>query len=180
MANGILKFIQRLTEASGLSANETALYSKSDGNIYKKAYGQDEILIPAGGVWKDWTPVWTASTTNPVIGDGTISGRYCIIGKLCTLTINLTIGATTTFGTGAYSFSLPLQVSSTTNFYTGNWIILDSGAAWFTGMCALSQGQTTLNLFYKDVGGTSGFSPTNPITWAANDQLRVQIAYEIA
>ena len=31
------------------------------------------------GAWINYTPTWTASTTNPVIGNGTIEGRYALV-----------------------------------------------------------------------------------------------------
>lgn len=168
MANGILKFIQRLTEASGLSANETALYSKSDGNIYKKAYGQDEILIPAGGVWKNYTPIWTAATTNPSIGNGTLAGRYTTIGKLAVVSIRMVAGSTTTFGSDEWRFSLPIV----SQFPYGSFPVkvLDYGTAWYdlTGKFASN------SLVY-----IPPLRSTYPMTWAVNDFLELTVTYEI-
>ena len=36
------------------------------------------------GKWQSHTVSWTAATTNPSIGNGTLTGRYIVIGKLCT------------------------------------------------------------------------------------------------
>lgn len=59
------------------------------------------------GPLEPYTPVWTAATTAPVLGNGTLTGGYMLVGKMCDFVITLTAGSTTTFGSGAYSFTLP-------------------------------------------------------------------------
>ena len=41
------------------------------------------------GKWQSHTVSWTAATTNPAIGNGTLVGRYIVIGKLCTYVLGL-------------------------------------------------------------------------------------------
>ena len=65
-----------------------------------KKYVDDSV-----SVWTAYTPTWTAATTNPSIGNGTLAGRYTQIGKTCVLVIGLTAGSTTTYGSGNWSFS---------------------------------------------------------------------------
>lgn len=50
--------------------------------------------------WSDYTPPWTG-TTNPAIGNGTIVGRYIQSGKIVRGWFKITMGSTTTYGTGA-------------------------------------------------------------------------------
>jgi hypothetical protein len=59
--------------------------------------------------WTTYTPTWTASTTNPTLGNGTLSGRYLQIGKRIEFSIQITWGSTTTAGTGTWAFSLPVN-----------------------------------------------------------------------
>ena len=55
-----------------------------------------------------YTPTWTASTTNPTIGNGTITGEWWTIGnKFLHVVITITLGSTTTVGSGNYSIGLP-------------------------------------------------------------------------
>jgi len=82
--------------------NELVLLKRIEA-LEKLIMRQPEI----GGVWKDYTPVWTATTTNPSIGNGSLFGRYTIVGKTCTCNFNLTAGSTTTFGSGNWEFSVP-------------------------------------------------------------------------
>jgi len=61
--------------------------------------------------WQTYTPVWSTSGTAPAIGNGTITGRYAILGKVIVCHINLIAGSTTTFGTGTQSFTLPFTAA---------------------------------------------------------------------
>lgn len=57
--------------------------------------------------WTSYVPVLTALTTNPTLGNSTLTGKYVQHGKLLHVRINLTIGSTFSAGSGAYFFSLP-------------------------------------------------------------------------
>ena len=66
------------------------------------------------GAWIDYTPTWTGSGTNPVIGNGSITGRYSLVsgypaigagwgedasaGAATTFTANVHNSGTTVFG----------------------------------------------------------------------------------
>ncbi|GGP56090.1 hypothetical protein [Streptomyces abikoensis] len=63
--------------------------------------------------WSTYTPTWTATTTNPSLGNGTLVGSYLITGKICHVSIMLTIGSTTNKGSGAYRISLPVATANT-------------------------------------------------------------------
>lgn len=59
--------------------------------------------------WTSYTPQWTASTTNPSIGNGTISGKYRYASlQVIELAVIIRPGSTTTFGSGQYRISLPV------------------------------------------------------------------------
>jgi hypothetical protein len=66
----------------------------------------------AMGAWNTYTPAWTAVTTAPAIGNGTLTGKYAVVGKVCHFTALVTFGSTTTFGSGAYTFSLPVTAGA--------------------------------------------------------------------
>lgn len=63
------------------------------------------------GPFVSYTPEWTAVTTNPTIGNGTIFGRWREFGDLVWVWASITIGSTTTLGSGFYSLSLPHRSS---------------------------------------------------------------------
>lgn len=58
--------------------------------------------------WATYTPTWTAATTNPALGNGSITGRWQQMGKTIQFWILLTAGASTTFGSGVFQFGLPI------------------------------------------------------------------------
>ena len=125
--------------------------------------------IETGGVWQNYTVVWTASSTNPSIGNGSLISRYCVIGKICFFNIYLVAGSTTTFGAGEWMFSLPFTAAFAIG--SGSVKIFDYGTAWYNSIC-------------KFVSQTQVYIPpvnaTYPMTWAANDQLDLSMFYEIA
>jgi hypothetical protein len=59
-----------------------------------------------GDPWVAYTPTWTASGFTQ--GNGTIVGARILAGKLVMYRITATIGTTTTVGSSAYSFGLPV------------------------------------------------------------------------
>lgn len=71
------------------------------------------LLGSWGGAWTAYTPVWTGATTNPVIGNGTLSGQYLQMGKVVHVVIEAIFGTTTTFGSGQWIVSLPVAIKTT-------------------------------------------------------------------
>jgi hypothetical protein len=132
------------------------------------------------GVWQSYTPVWTASTTNPTLGNGTLAGQYMLIGKTCFFSITLTIGSTTTAGTGIYLFTAPFTSAATTNYLgTARWA---ASAVWL-GMCVLGPSSTLINAtFPTNTTTTTGTNqgaaaPTVP---ASTNKLILSMTYPIA
>ena len=121
------------------------------------------------------TPTWTAATTNPTIGNGTLTNDFDIVGGMLFYSITLTIGSTTTLGTGEWRFSLPF--TPTTNAI-GSVYVLDSGVVYATAVCKVDANGSLLSCFAN--GSATAFSPTVPIAWTTNDELRLSIAYPIS
>lgn len=128
-----------------------------------------------------YTCSWTASTTNPVLNLGTLVTKYKIIGKQVVLYLMLTCGSNTTYGTGNYSFSIPIAAGSTRN-YIGMAYIRDAATANYVRLAQISASASTIAFFYSLAENTndSNLTPTVPMTWAANDTMNIQITYEIA
>lgn len=122
-----------------------------------------------------YTPTWTGSTTNPVIGNGTITGRYRRHGKTVTATINIAAGSTTTYGSGFWSFTLPFTADTTVS-PIGSAQILDSSAGTvFTGH-VIHNSSTTMVVYSHNT--TAAIGSAVPMTWANNDTLRLTLTYE--
>lgn len=129
------------------------------------------------GEWQYFTPSWTAVTTNPAIGNGTISGRYTEIGTTVHFGFIITMGSTTTFGTGDYRFGLPVAAQGDLiGTCHGHARDNDTGVRYLLGTGFVS---STLLAAFVDVS-TANFSPTVPFTWATSDTLRIAGSYEKA
>ncbi|WP_458085803.1 hypothetical protein [Streptomyces malaysiensis] len=71
-----------------------------------------DVFSGASG-WQSYSPVWSATTTNPSLGNGTLTATYMKIGNMCQISLMLTIGSSTSKGNGTYGFSLPFQAANT-------------------------------------------------------------------
>lgn len=131
--------------------------------------------------WTTYTPTWTAATTNPVLGNGTIVGRYKRIGKTVHLQIDLTMGSTTTYGSGAWSVSLPVAAAASSGSRIGTAQAL--GGSRFPGQVVISPSATATSPFFpssSSVSNLSSAAATTPFAWANGNELRITVTYEAA
>ena len=136
-------------------------------------------LNTIGAAWENWTPVWTASTTNPVIGNGTIGGSYTRINKLVIAEGVIIMGSTTTYGTGTYRISLPFGTAVATSGAQGYATVFDASAGYiaYTGLATQS---STSGFEFRIGNGLGQFQPTVPVTLANADQFRFTFIYQAA
>lgn len=120
---------------------------------------------------------WTAATANPAIGNGTILSGYVIRGSWVTATVRIVMGTTTTFGTGAYSFSLPIPCRAGYS-WNGSALLNDSSAALFyLGTSHINAESAVASTFSIYPNAGTVLAPTSPFTWASSDQLLATISY---
>lgn len=133
--------------------------------------------------WATYTPTWTAATTNPVIGNGTITGRYRRIGTTGHIRIVIRPGSTTTFGSGSYSVDLPPGwTSSATEEEAVVAKLWAPGSDW-AGLGVLATGgDGTLSALFptssSDVRLTL-WTPTSPATFANGGNCIIQGTIEL-
>src|SRR5215207_1566393 len=115
--------------------------------------------------WVAYTPIWSASGTNPSIGNGHLVGHYIKFEQICFIEIHITLGTTSSVGTGVWFFLLPFpsHTASIAN-YRQNLpiVILNDAVAWF-----LDQ-QATIDSGANHIVCTH-VSDTAPFTWGALD-----------
>jgi hypothetical protein len=134
--------------------------------------------------WTSYTPVWTATTTNPVLNNGTLIGRYMKIGRTVICHINLTTGSTTTYGSGNYNFTLPFTAANAGAAIVGSAHLL--GTNRWGGQIVISANAATCSAFFptypSSVADTRLLFLTQvlPESHAAGDQLRLTFVYESA
>lgn len=130
--------------------------------------------------WTAYTPAWTA-TANPSLGNGTLVGQYIKIGRTCTVTVFLTTGSTTTYGTGTYLFSLPFAAASSAVSYLGAARL--GGTAIWLGHAVVPTGDTRATVtFDTSATNTRGTNMTgsSPETLAAGATFRFSLTYQTA
>jgi hypothetical protein len=145
----------------------------------------DELKTPLTDLqaaWTSYTPTWTASTTNPAIGNGTIAGAYTRIGKTVLFRVNITAGSTTTYGSGQYRISLPVTAgSAAVQLLAGDALI---GGAAYDIRGRITSGAPTYTALYctpTTAGNAWRFvTPTAPATFANGSVLTVCGSYEAA
>jgi hypothetical protein len=139
----------------------------------------------AQGDWQTYTPTWAcASGSNPAIGNGSISGRYTAIGRTVVVSIRMVAGSTTTFGTGPWTWSLPVAGRSSPQMSVGGSISLfdnSAGSAW-VGIPWINESESAVRTLTPTGGGGAGTNTNfgTPMTWAVNDIAKLDFTYEAA
>lgn len=149
----------------------------SAADLQKMARQIDSLTAPG---YTSWTPTWTASTTPPVLNNGTLVGDYrrSANSDQVRVRFQLTIGSTTTIGAGTYFIgNLPFAPNAATIGKTvGNLYILDFGTQDRIGGFKFED--LTKITAIAAAGGV--VTNTNPQTWAVGDILRGDFEYQPA
>jgi hypothetical protein len=157
------------------AATYTALYVQyayvtvqSDGTNWQVT----GVSLP--GPWISFSTTWSGSLGAPAIGNGSIQSTYMRAGKWVSFRINLTWGSTTTAGSGAYGFTLPVAPIADQACAA---VVVDSNVSTryaCTGW--LTNGAGVFRILTG--GGAAGISGTVPMTFATSDQIIVSGTYE--
>ena len=150
-----------------------------------------EVLTAADmngiGEWTSYTPVLTATTTNPTLGTGSsATGAYARVQNLIVYNFLITFGTSgVVAGVGDYKVSLPVTANATSAFYqasNGQTSFFDNSAnVVYFGNAWLGT-TTTLSLLYA-TGFNSTLntvSATAPAIPAASDAISGLIIYRAA
>lgn len=135
--------------------------------------------------WTTYTPVLYGSTTNPVLGNGSITGRYVNIGATIIGEIRV-IAGTVGFsrGSGTYSVSLP-TAGVIENFQpVGQVVMRDEGPGTnYFGTAIFNNGVTDrVELYMHSQVATFDegvpVTESTPFLFSSNDKILIQIQYE--
>jgi hypothetical protein len=149
------------------------------GETVTAAEMNTEIRDAFTGVQAAWT-VYTTTTTNITLGNGTLDARYTRFGQTVIMQVRFTFGSTSAI-TGRPSFTMPTSTRSA--LWAMNCTAFDTSAgAWFPlqGVCSSGSAVTvfadpaTAGAALRDV------TSTVPMTWASGDILTVIGLYEAA
>jgi hypothetical protein len=135
------------------------------------------------GAWTSYTPTFGSAGTAPAVGNGTLSGQYMKVGRSVLVSLVLTVGSTTTFGSGNLNFSLPATVSASAAGAVLNASTSRTGTQNFVvGAAPLSNNGTNTGTIWFASTSTSGdwdaWTTSTPWTLAAGDIVRVWGTYQ--
>ena len=130
--------------------------------------------------WTTYNPSWTSSSTNPSIGNGSITGRYKTIGKTVFVHIQLVWGSSTSGGSGLWQISLPVTAYNS-NSVVLNATYLDNGTHWYVGTAysAYAGLSTTVTPVWEgNTAYVNVLDSTVPFTWGSADSITIAGSYE--
>lgn len=153
---------------------------------YTAGLASQQVLTAAtmnsiGAAGNAYTPVWTATTTNPVINNGSISGNWQRIQSIIFGQIFIVIGSTTNVGVGFYRFTVPVNISPN-NVLAASLHLLDSSAGYAAyngfGIPVTAGG----NQIEFRTHGAGTFTNAVPLPGGLGnaDQIRISFQYEAA
>ena len=127
-----------------------------------------------------WTPTWSATGTAVSLGDGTVTGHYILDGDLLHFTVVLTAGSTTTYGTGAWGFTLPSEFVSIAVGQVVQAVAIDDSTAAERGL-TFRVGASSSSVFPGTFTSTPALVGTGvPIAWAVSDTLTISGTIQLA
>lgn len=135
--------------------------------------------------WTTYTPIWTGSVSNPVLGNSTVTGRYMNVGATIFGEIRVVAGTSGFIrGTGIYRLSLPAN-GVTENFQPiGQVVMRDEGPGVnYFGTVIFNNNQADrIELFIHgqsaafDEGTPAGHE--TPFLFSSNDKILISFQYE--
>lgn len=149
------------------------------------------------GDWRDWTPTWYVASGTATLGNGTLDGRYQLLGKTCNFAMRLQFGSTTTTSVedADWEFALPIlptPVKGTTLQPVNCWLYDASESARFTAtayvnsstnritfICAHADGGpiSRKEMPSQTAGSTTSIQP-GQVNFATGDRLNIWGTYE--
>lgn len=179
---------QVVTPFASVAARDSAITSPVNGMVCVTTdtgmmwqyTGLAWVAMGTSSAWTTYTPTWTASTTNPVIGNGTLDGAYQKVGRMVSFRARLAVGSTTTNGTGTYFLTVPVATGAANPPQLMTALLYDASTAnWYTWVAYLPTNSSTLQFPTGD-GTVAQFEAGTPVTLANGDLFIVSGTYEAA
>ena len=117
---------------------------------------------------------WSATGSVPSLGNGTLTASISRRGKLVTMRLQLTIGSTTTFGTGDWLFDLPFAGDTSAFSQTGACRLTIAGTSHYSATVVVNPGATQASVYHNNANKVSGTVPT---AWTTGSVLEFQLEY---
>jgi hypothetical protein len=178
--------VSSLTFTVARGQESTSAASHADGTLVTHILTATALNAMTHGLWTDYTPTWTAVTTNPTLGSTTINGRYKLLDSttgVVRIQIVITTGGAWNAGSGEYKFSLPSGWTAATGRPSwGSAHVLDNGTTHFAGVCQIQSGATLIHpVLIADASGSKVLANNVPIaTFATLDAIDMEVLLELA
>jgi hypothetical protein len=180
MNQSVMVFSNSTARAAALTAPvEGMLTWLEDLNRYEYRNGS--------GAWVELatSPTWTAYTptvSNLTIGNGTLTARYALVGKVMHLYIAFTLGSTSSIGDA--TFSLPSGITTSQpverQIGVGSTSVM---ATFFFSLATYLQTSSTIRIRTLRADGNNthltALSSTSPTTWATGNSFFINATLEI-
>lgn len=135
--------------------------------------------LTAGGALQSYTPTFAGAGLT--VGNGTVSGSWCQIGKLVHFRARFILGTTSAVN-GVVTCTLPATAVS--SIPLGSWHVtfLDFSASKYYLGAGVEASTTTLGLYQLNTSALNNRLDTpltaTPFTWAVSDEFRIAGWYE--
>ncbi len=174
-----------LTAASYGAPNTTlTLTGGSDYSVANAAiteWGFSYAALPPGfPAWHNYTVAWTClSGGNPAIGNGSLVGKFRLIGRTVEVLIDVNWGSTTTNGGGIYQWTLPVGALTTVanSALRGEATLLRAGADTFLAFPKSVGGATLIGLQRAD---NTYITNAAIYAWTNGDWFSIDFCYPLA
>lgn len=151
------------------------------------ALGLRQDLQPrlAWAPWQVYAAEWRAQTTDPAIGNGTISASFRRLGTQLSIRVEIVSGTTTTYGAGTMGVTLPPSCAARAgggnqlgeSLYQSPAGAVHPGTAYVNP--AISSGSTVYFAVDTAPWGYADGSTNTPFTWAAGSKINLNMTIEI-
>jgi hypothetical protein len=183
--NSVNTALEELADVLTVPATDT-LALVPDGTTERFRIDSAGLITGAGtslGAWTAYTPVLTATTTNPTLGTSSIAaGLYVKMGKIVVVNFRIIFGSSgVDAGSGEYRISVPFNMLNVGNLLPSGVVWLYDVSAGVSKMAGAFRATATPSSTFL-IRGEAVLSVGNatPWTWAAGDTIAGTLTYEEA
>lgn len=137
----------------------------------------DDLVLTPGTPWEGFSPVLTATTTNPDVGAGSISGAFVQMGQMVIARFFVEFGAGFSAGSGAYFLTTPVNLVAGG---TGSGYVFDASAGFPYAINPIPFDAGRVLLWQTGVAPMAHVTHASPIAWASGDQIVCGAIFEAA
>jgi hypothetical protein len=171
------------------SPNEGMTIYETDTDRYRTYSGTAWENLADSGAWRSWTPTLgtDGSGTAWALGNATTDGRYLRIGRQVIVSLSMTFGSTTTFGSGDLMMTVPASLDFAATVSSQHAL----GVARFNDIslnnsypCVVMRSSNAANVVFSLIETTASYGRVvevegaTPVTWVSGDTMSMMYSYE--